>query len=218
VTALIYLDRGEEDRAVAIARELTQSGSHNRHAIRGIALRIVLASDLVEANHEDIVARYLGLYPELEEGVLPIRRLRRGFSWVPEAFLVTLDLASVYLRAGENEKAESLLSLIESELPHWPTDIVWGHGFANVELHALRGEEEQALATLRENAAAGMRYMWRWQLLYNPILESVRNSPEFAAVVAEIEADMEAQLVQVREMERRGELTPIPVIGTSPAS
>jgi TolB-like protein/DNA-binding winged helix-turn-helix (wHTH) protein/cytochrome c-type biogenesis protein CcmH/NrfG len=218
VTALIYLDRGEEARAVAIARELTQSGSHNRHAIRGIALRIVLASDLVEANHEDIVARYLGLYPELEEGVLPIRRLRRGFSWVPEAFLVTLDLASVYLRAGENEKAESLLSLIESELPHWPTDIVWGHGFANVELHALRGEEEQALATLRENAAAGMRYMWRWQLLYNPILESVRNSPEFAAVVAEIEADMEAQLVQVREMERRGELTPIPVIGTSPAS
>jgi hypothetical protein len=34
--------------------------------------------------------------------------------------------------------------------------------------------------------------------------------PEFAAIVAEIEADMAEQLARVREMERNGELEPIP--------
>ncbi len=87
---------------------------------------------------------------------------------------------------------------------------MWGHDIADVELHALRGEEEKALAALKARATAGMGYQWRWQLLYNPNLDSIRDTPEFAAIVAEIEADMAAQLERVREMERNGELEPIP--------
>jgi TolB-like protein/Tfp pilus assembly protein PilF len=210
ITALLHLYHDEQAQAVATARELTQPDSRNRHAIRGIALRIVLAEDLATGKYEEIIARYLTHYPELADGIFPTRRLAVEYSWIPEAFLVTLDLASVYLHAGENAKAESLLSLVESELPHWPTDIVWGHGFANVELHALRGEKEQALAALRENVAMGMRYMWRWQLLHNPNLNSIRDTPEFSTIVAEIESDMAEQLVRVHEMERRGELAAIP--------
>jgi hypothetical protein len=41
-------------------------------------------------------------------------------------------------------------------------------------------------------------------------LESIRDTAEFAAIVAEIEADMATQLARVREMERNGELEPIP--------
>ncbi len=55
----------------------------------------------------------------------------------------------------------------------------------------------------------GMRYMWRLQLLHNPNLKSIRDEPEFAAIVAEIEADMAAQLVRVREMERSAGLSAI---------
>ncbi len=131
--------------------------------------------------------------------------------------MVTLDLASAYLHSGEKAKAESLLSQVESELPHWPKGGggVWGYGIADVELHALRGEKEQALAALREHAAAGTRYMWRWRVLYNPNLDSIRDTPEFAAIVAEIEADMAAQLARVREMERNGELEPIPEVSAT---
>jgi hypothetical protein len=57
--------------------------------------------------------------------------------------------------------------------------------------------------------------MWRWQVLYNPNLKSIRNTPEFAAVVAEIEADMATQLEWVREMERNGELEPIPEVSAT---
>ena len=217
MAALLHLHREEEAEAVAIARELARPDSHNRFASRAIALRVVAAPDLAAGNHEEIIARYRTHYPDLADGKFPTGRLSIGNFPVWEAFLVTLDLASVYLYAGKKAKAESLLSLVESELPHWPKRgaWIWGYGYADVELHALRGDQERALAALREGAAKGVRYMWRWQLLYNPNLESIRDTPEFAAIIAEIEADMAAQLARVREMERNGELEPIPEISAA---
>jgi hypothetical protein len=208
MAALRHLYRDEEAEAVAIARELARPGSHNRLASRGVALRIVALPDSTAGNYEEIIARCLTNYPELADGVFPTA----ADNLPSEAFSVTLDLAAAYLQAGEKTKADSLLSLVESELPHWQGAGAWdwGYGIADVELYALRGEKERALAALREHAAAGMRYMWRWQLLYNRNLESIRDTPEFAAIVAEIEADMAEQLARVREMQRSGELTAIP--------
>ncbi len=40
-------------------------------------------------------------------------------------------------------------------------------------------------------------------------------SPELEAIIAEIEADMAEQLERVREMERNGELEPIPEISAT---
>ncbi len=209
MAAFLHLYREEDTEAVAIARELTQPDSHNRRGTRGIALRILTASDLAAGKNGDIIARYLANYPELTKGAFPKERLPAE-SLIWEAFLVTLDLASAYLRAGQDAKAESLLSLVESELQHWPRAWWWGHGIADVELHALRGEKEKALAALQEHADQGTRDYWRWQVLYNPNLESLHDEPEFAAIVAEIESDMASQLARVREMERNGELEPIP--------
>ncbi len=59
----------------------------------------------------------------------------------------------------------------------------------------------------------GPRGWWRWRLLYNPKLASIRDTPEFAVIVSEIEADMATQREREREMERRGQLTPIPGSG-----
>ncbi len=48
-----------------------------------------------------------------------------------------------------------------------------------------------------------------------PIFEPLWKLPEFAAIIAEIEADMAAQLERVREMERNGELEPIPEVSAA---
>jgi TolB-like protein len=215
MAALFHLYHGEEAEAVAIARELARSGSYKRMT-RGVALRIAVASDLAAGNSEEIIAHYIKEYPVLAEGKLPIGELSSVYD-IGEAFSVTLDLAAAYLHAGEKAKAESLLSLVETELPHWPQIGVWGagYGYADVELHALRGDKERALAALREDAAKGIRYLWRFHLLHNPNLESIRDTPEFAAIVAGIEADMAAQLARVREMERNGELEPIPEVSAT---
>jgi TolB-like protein/Tfp pilus assembly protein PilF len=207
VVALLHLYLDEEAKAIEIARELTQPGALAR-ATRGIAFRIADAPTLAAGHYEKIIARYLTDYPELGEGKVP--SLVSG--GIDEMLPITLSLASVYLQAGEEAKAESLLSAAESEIPHWPQTAAWGvgYGFANVDLHALRGDKEKALAALRKGAENRTRYMWRLQLLYNPNLESLLDEPEFQVVIAEIEADMAEQLARVREMERNGELAPIP--------
>jgi hypothetical protein len=163
---------------------------------------------LAAGHYEEIIARYLADYPELTDGKVPIEFSAN----VEEALVATLDLASVYLQAGEEAKAETLLAAAEAEIPYWTQTAVGGpgYGFADVDLHALRGENEKALAALREGAAKGTRYLWRLQLLYNPNLESLHDEPGFQAVIAEIEADMAAQLERVRELQRNGELEPIP--------
>ena len=43
-------------------------------------------------------------------------------------------------------------------------------------------------------------------------MEPLHDEPEYKAMVAEIEADMAEQLARVREMERNGELEPIPEV------
>ena len=215
IAALIHLYRDEETEAVAIARELTQPGFRNRMMSRAIALRIEAGPDMAASNYEEIIARYLTHYPELADGRLPAWSLFFESHELFEFFVVSLDLASVYRKAGEEAKAGALLSLVESELPHWPRTALWRYGVADVQLHALRGEKEKALAALQEHADTGMRDHWRWQLLHNPNLDSIRDTPEFAAIVAEIEADMAEQLARVREMERNGELEPIPEVSAA---
>jgi hypothetical protein len=84
-----------------------------------------------------------------------------------------------------------------------------------VELHALRGEKERALVALRGHTARRTTQWWRWYLLHDPNLESLHDEPEYQAMIAEIEADMAAQLARVREMERNGELEPIPEISAT---
>jgi hypothetical protein len=172
------------------------------------------ASDFAAGNYQGIIARNLTHYPELADG--SFRSERFGFnSPIGETLMATLDLASAYLHAGQEAEAESLLSLVELEFPHWPKNSLWGHGTADVELHALRGEKEKALAALQKHGETDLRDGWRWQLLYNPNLDSIRDTPEFAAIVAEIEADMAAQLARVREMERNGELESIPEVSAT---
>ena len=51
--------------------------------------------------------------------------------------------------------------------------------------------------------------------LRKPEMEPLHDEPEFQAMVAEIETDMAAQLERVREMERNGELEPIPEIAAT---
>jgi TolB-like protein/Tfp pilus assembly protein PilF len=204
IAAILHLYRNEHAEAARIARELARKGFDNRFGSRGIALRILAASDHAAGNYEGIITRNLTHYPELADGRFGSERFSVA-SPVWETLTATLDLASAYLHTGRAAEAEALLSLVESELPHWPINSPWDCGIADVELHVLRGEKEKALAALQKHVEMNSNDQWRWRFLYNPNLEPIRDSPEFAAVVAEIEADMADQLARVRELERNGE-------------
>jgi hypothetical protein len=90
-----------------------------------------------------------------------------------------------------------------------------GYWFADVQIYALQGEKQKALSALRQAIDEGFRFLWRNFLKQDLSLESLHDEPEFQAMVEEIEADMAAQLERVREMERNGELEPIPEVSAT---
>ena len=81
-----------------------------------------------------------------------------------------------------------------------------------MQIYALQGDKQKALLALRQAIDEGWRTLWWYSLKQDPTLESLHDEAEFQAMVAEIEADMAAQLARVQEMERNGELEPIPEV------
>ncbi len=87
-----------------------------------------------------------------------------------------------------------------------------GYGISDVQIYTQQGKTEEALAALRQAIDQGWRRLWWYYLEYDLSLDSLRDEPKFQAMVAEIKADMAAQLERVREMEASGELEPVPEV------
>jgi hypothetical protein len=121
-----------------------------------------------------------------------------------------IDLALVLSKAGDQGHADLLLNRSFQHIQTLPRLSQFGYWIADVQIYALQGDKQKALLALRQAIDEGWRIYWRYFLKHDPSLESLHNEPEFQAMVAEIEADMAAQLARVREMERNGELEPIP--------
>jgi len=84
-----------------------------------------------------------------------------------------------------------------------------------VQIYALQGDKQKALSALQRAIDEGWRNFWWYSLRLDPSLESLHDEPEFQAMIAEIEIDMAAQLERVREMEKNGELEPIPEVSAT---
>jgi tetratricopeptide (TPR) repeat protein len=128
---------------------------------------------------------------------------------------IAIDLALVLIRTGERERADLLLDRSLEYIKTIPRLSDHGYGIADVQIYALRGDKRKALSALRQAIDEKWRAMWWYYLKQDPTLESLHDEPEFQAMVEEIEADMAAQLARVREMERNGELEPIPEVSAT---
>jgi len=129
-------------------------------------------------------------------------------------YKAAIDLALILSRTGEQEQADLLLDRSLQQIQRRPRLGTRGYWIADVQVYALRGEKQKALSALREAIDEGWREGW-WSWLRKPDLESLHDEPEFQAMVAEIEADMAAQLARVLEMERNGELAAIPEVSAT---
>jgi TolB-like protein/Flp pilus assembly protein TadD len=133
-------------------------------------------------------------------------------------YRAAIDLALISSKTGEQQRADWLLESSLQYIQQIPRLGQDGHYIADVQIYALQGDKQKALSALQRAIDEGWRAYWWYYLKYDPILESLHDEPEYQAMVAEIEADMAAQLERVREMEKRGELVLISPADTTPES
>jgi hypothetical protein len=129
----------------------------------------------------------------------------------PQSHAAAIGLAALYLQQGNEALANDLLNqslavieLISDQYYH-P---------ANTVIHILKGDTPQALKELRISIDSHWRWEW-WMLEKDPTFEPLWDEPEFKIMMDEVRADMAAQLERVREMERNGELEPIPEVSAT---
>jgi len=196
----LHLYRGDEATALDYAR-------------RAFALDPLIVPDFLR-DHELRAGRYAEAralyekrYPELlNEGDPTVD----GSNWG-----TAIDLALVLSKAGDQEHADLLLNRSLGHIQTRPRLGESGYGIADVQIYALQGDKQKALATLRQAIDEGWRNSWRYSLKFDPTLETLHDEPKYQAMVKEIEADMAQQLARVREMERNGELEPIPEVSAT---
>jgi hypothetical protein len=191
VDALYRTYRGDDAGALKIAETLAQPRASARWGSREIALRM-LATRALTRNDEKALRRliplYLSVYPEMERGDLTSRFTFPALYVKWAHLMAALDLAALYSQAGDAAKSKMVLDAVDAELAFWPLRGVFGTGFAEAELHAARGEDKAALASLRQAAKEGLTYAWWWFLDHSPHLARVRELPEFAAIRASFAA------------------------------
>ncbi len=197
---MLHAYRGEDDKATAYAQKVLNSNP--RAWNRRLAAAYLRDRDLQAGRYAEARARYEMAFPEL----LTVNE--------PEIdganYLAAINLALKLSATGEQERADLLL---ERSLAFIETIQRLGSaGFwvSDVQIYALQGQTAEALAALREAIDAGWRSLSWYYLKHDKNLDSIRDEPEFHAMVKEIEADMAEQLARVHEWRANGELAPIP--------
>ncbi len=87
---------------------------------------------------------------------------------------------------------------------------LFGYGFADAEVYARQGETEQALLALRKAIDDGWRVWWWTQGERSAHTVSLREEPEFLAMMDEIRSEMTVQVEHLRNLETLGGLAPTP--------
>jgi tetratricopeptide (TPR) repeat protein len=192
---LFALYRGDTVSAEAISRELAETAQRTI----GFHYTGLLAwlRQLHGADPQLVMEAYMRLAPEL------LQEEPRVDAWNHGA---AISLADWMRRSGDAVTANSLLEKSLSVISQ-TTDRYYPP--ARTTAYLLQGDTRRALAALREAVEGGWRFGW-WLLEREPIYEPLWALPEFQSLMAEVKADMAAQLERVREMERNGELEPIP--------
>ncbi len=195
----LHLYRGEEAEALDYARKALTIDP--RWWYTPAVLR---NHDLQAGRYAEARARYEKAFPKLLNDDEPtIDRTN---------FIPAIDLALVLSKTGEQERADLLLDRSLTFIETIPR-LGWaGYGISDDLIYAQKGKTREALSALRQAIDERWRGAWWYYAEHDLNLDSIRDEPEFQAMVAEIRADMAAQLEHVRAMEASGELEPIPDI------
>jgi hypothetical protein len=129
------------------------------------ALAILRDADVRSGRDDVALARYVKAYPELFE--------EDGSRVSRQQVVAPSDVALLYQRRGDSQPANALINATVNATQAIPRLGDLGYGIADVRTHALRGNNSQALALLRQAEQTGWRLLWRYYRDFDPALDSI---------------------------------------------
>jgi hypothetical protein len=72
---------------------------------------------------------------------------------------------------------------------------------SDAQIAAIRDNQAASLTLLRKAVDEGWRNLWRFYLLHDPVLETLRTDPKLTELMSMIEEDMEGQLSNIKQSE-----------------
>jgi adenylate cyclase len=191
--AFLHRYRGEEAQALQVARQMWAIAPRNN----------VSLVTLVSFGHfQEAMETVAPEFPELSCEAAPILS--------PSNIFQAMNLSLALQDTGHRDCANRMLASILAYLNELPRQGRRTFGFLDSEIYARQGHLERALDALEEAIDAGVRIPWWSQVRTSPHTIALRESPRFKMLMEELEADMSAQLAQLREMEANGALPPAP--------
>ena len=229
--SMVYLDVGDDAKAKYWIDRSMELGPENGWSIGAAEMFHLYRGEDVQA--PEYVSKLLTISPSSWARLADLRNLdlRGGeyteaqaqyekacLIWLNENesrinrinYRPAIDLALILQRKGEQERADKILDRCLTVIQSMPRLGIEGYGISDALIYAQQGKTKEALAALRQAIDERWRTFWWYYLEHDPSLESIRDEPEFQAMVKEIEADMTEQLAGVHEWEANRELTPIP--------
>ncbi|MBT8079387.1 MAG: tetratricopeptide repeat protein [Gammaproteobacteria bacterium] len=170
----------------------------------GTALSHARVPDLRSGNYESVLKRYEASYPELFANPPGVNAGN---------YRSAIDLAGVYLEEGDRQRAAYLLAQSQEQMSRKIRLGFDGYGVSDVQVFALLGRSDDALAALHRAIGEGWRVDWQYFFDIDPNLDSIRDHPTFLQLRSEVEQDVAEQLERSREMDASGELAPVPEEG-----
>jgi TolB-like protein len=198
--ALLNISEGHLDPAIEYARQAIDSNLQDRWGSDAIMVRTLLIWAIDHGRTGIALEMIRQSHPELFDQP-PFVDAGNVFQAIDTAQLLQLE--------NKHDEAKKLLleSIAAYEKPYTVTESWLASGKAHA--LALLGEEQAALKELRHQVDKGWRLLWRWNSELNPNFESLRDNPEFKAIVEFLGMDMERQLEDLRVKEAAGEI-PLP--------
>ena len=120
-----------------------------------------------------------------------------------------VKLAFIHQREGRNDQAAKLLTETLDVLRSVPRLGTYGFGIRDVQVYALLGRREDAIAAFREALDDGYRgsiLFDGWPLAIDPFLDNIREDPRFVAMLAELDGYLKVARDSLLEAQAAGNL------------
>ena len=176
-TAFVDVLGGDVERGVAVLREFQASGEAPPMVAKFLARYALMRGEFARAR--DII---LDDVPTLAlDRDDPIDRFN-----VKDAVVFAFTLQQL----GESVRAREILSSARRVVEDLPRLGFAGHGILDVEILALLGQQQFALNALEaavNEGFVGLQLFDFWSMEENPLLDTLRDDPRYAAIIDDIE-------------------------------